>query len=256
MSSPANAGDPGDEAAPHVKKEDILSEIKRVAAENGGKPPGRLAFEAEAGIREHEWRGRHWARWSDAIREAGLEPNQKSTAYGERYLIEQLIELIRALGHFPTSSELRLKATNSPDFPSEMAFRRFGGKQQLVARTLAHAKSRSGCDDVLVFCEAASSNPPSTKTAEKISESANGFVYLLKSGRFYKIGRSNAVGRRERELTIQLPEKASTVHSIRTDDPVGIEAYWHTRFESKRKNGEWFDLTPQDVSAFRRRKFM
>jgi hypothetical protein len=27
-----------------------------------------------------------------------------------------------------------------------------------------------------------------------------GFVYLIKSGRFYKIGRSNAVGRREREL--------------------------------------------------------
>ena len=78
----------------------------------------------------------------------------------------------------------------------------------------------------------------------------------MKSGRYYKIGRSNAAGRREYELAIQLPEKLKTIHSIRTDDPPGIERYWHRRFETKRKNGEWFDLNPLDVKAFRRRKFM
>jgi Meiotically Up-regulated Gene 113 (MUG113) protein len=83
-----------------------------------------------------------------------------------------------------------------------------------------------------------------------------GSVYLLKAGGFYKIGRSVAVGQRECQLAIQLPEKAITLHAIRTDDPVGIEAYWHKRFESRRKNGEWFELDPADVKAFRRRKFM
>src|SRR5262249_9334532 len=100
--------------------------------------------------------------------------------------------------------------------------------------------------------------PPAREVAEErdAPRAEIGFVYLIKSGRFYKIGRTSAAGRREREIALQLPEKATANHVIRTDDPVGIEAYWHKRFEARRKNGEWFELSVTDIAAFRRRKFM
>lgn len=76
----------------------------------------------------------------------------------------------------------------------------------------------------------------------------------MKSGEFYKIGLSNASGRREYEIGIQLPEKLKLVHEIRTDCPAALESYWHNRFAAKRKNGEWFDLNGADVRAFKARK--
>jgi len=118
-------------------------------------------------------------------------------------------------------------------------------------------ENRVGYEDVLSLC-GQYIPPRATKAPENAEDVAGeiGFVYLMKSGKFYKLGRSNAAGRREYELGIQLPEKLKTVHVIRTDDPAGIETYWHSRFEAKRKNGEWFDLDVSEVAAFKRRKFM
>ncbi|HEU0010358.1 MAG TPA: GIY-YIG nuclease family protein [Verrucomicrobiae bacterium] len=122
---------------------------------------------------------------------------------------------------------------------------------------MSHCKSKGGLVDVIAICEPLCSTEQSLKNVSRV-ELEIGFVYLLKSGKHYKIGRSNAAGRRERELQIQLPEAANYVHVIRTDDPVGIEAYRHNRFEPKRirKGAEWFDLDASDVKAFRRRRFM
>src|SRR5262245_45298090 len=122
-------------------------------------------------------------------------------------------------------------------------------------QTRCHCRTRGDFSDVLGMCEAVSRAGPRSP-AKRDEEPEMGFVYLFKSGRHYKIGKSNAAGRREREVALQLPERTTTVHTIRTDDPAGIESYWHRRFEPKRLNGEWFDLSAADVKAFKRRKFM
>jgi hypothetical protein len=72
----------------------------------------------------------------------------------------------------------------------------------------------------------------------------------------YKIGKADLVGRRTKQVAVNLPEDLELVHAISTDDAYGIEAYWHRRFDEKRRGGEWFVLTAADVKAFKRRKFM
>jgi hypothetical protein len=240
-----------------MDRETILNEIKRTAEGNGGIPLGTARFFAETGIRPSDWEGKYWARWGDAVIEAGYRPNALQGSYDDKWVIEKLVAVVRKLGRFPTVQDLKLEATREKDFPSENVFtRHFGKKVELVKSTIQYCTRKGGYDDVLSICNAAlvEVQPESRGTREGQPE--YGFVYLMKSGKYYKIGRTTAVGRREYELGIQLPEKAATVHTIRTDDPPGIEAYWHNRFRDKRKNGEWFELGAEDVNAFKKRRFM
>jgi hypothetical protein len=239
-----------------VTKEHVLSEIRRTAAENGGQPLGRGAFFNATGIRESDWIGKWWPRWNDVLAEAGLPPNQMNPRRPDDDMLQRLAELLRELGHYPVIAELKMKASTDKTFPSPKTFDRFGGKRGVAARLQAFAVERS-LDDVAALCAPVLEGGDEDDSAAVTLEAAPvGVVYLVKSGRFYKVGRSNAVGRRQYELAIQLPEKATLVHSIATDDPPGIEGYWHRRFADRRRNGEWFELTTADVSAFRRRKFM
>lgn len=239
-----------------MDKQVILNEIKRTAEENGGTPLGRDAFLTATGIKQKDWYGKYWARWGDALREAGYSPNQMQEAYAEDDILAKLTEFIRKIGHFPVEGELRIKARNDKSFPSHTTLGRLGSKSKVAIRLVEYCTRIGGLDDVLAIAAARIRPKNTLEEPEVTTKEILGYVYLIRSSRFYKIGRSNSVGRRERELAIQLPEKATTVHVIRTDDPSGIEAYWHKRFESKRKNGEWFELSAQDVAAFKRRKFM
>jgi hypothetical protein len=239
-----------------MKKEHILQEIRRTAEANGGAPLGWRKFTKETGIREADWLGKHWARWSDGLREAGYAPNQMTTGYDETFLFQKFIELARELKKLPVKGDFLFKSRRDSTFPHSSTFENFGSKAELVTSVKEYCQSREGYEDIVLLCEGYVSRTNNDSEAADSSDGEIGFIYLMKSGKFFKIGRSNATGRREYELGIQLPEKLKTVHVIGTDDPPGIEAYWHNRFEAKRKNGEWFELDAADVAAFKRRKFM
>lgn len=240
-----------------MDKQHILEEIRRTAKENGGAPLGRRRFLRETGIRESDWLGRFWVRWNDAVREAGCEPNVKQSAFDREVLLERLAALVRELLHYPVAGELQMKKTKDPDFPSPKTFRRFGRKAQVASALLNWCEANPGWEDVRAICAPLAVSEVADDVTENDAQASDiGYVYMMKSGKYYKIGRSKAPGRREAELAIQLPEPIVTIHTIKTDDPGGIEKYWHGRFSERRKNGEWFELQREDVSAFRRRKFM
>lgn len=244
-----------------MKKENIINEIKRTAEANSGKPLGWRKFETETGIHQNEWFGKFWARWSDALREAGFEPNKKTEAYDENFLVEKLVTLVQELGKFPSQADLKLKSHNNRTFPSDSAFdRRLGRQKEKITKVIKYCKDKGNLEDVLEIClpvyELTKSNVEIGKFDSTKDSTAYGFVYLMRSGKYHKIGRSNDTGRRKYEIGIQLPEKLAVIHEIKTDDPVGIEEYWHKRFLDKRKNGEWFELSQSDIRAFKKRKFM
>ncbi|HUC89402.1 MAG TPA: GIY-YIG nuclease family protein [Patescibacteria group bacterium] len=240
-----------------MQKEDILAEIRRTAQENGGKPLGKSRFEETTGIATTDWL-RYWSRFGDLQREAGFEPNKFNAAYDEGYLFEKIIQLTRELQRFPTNNEKRTKSYNDPDFPSATVFDRLGTKSQLITKVYVYCLDKPQYKDVLTMIEPFLEVEGSEAQSDGVDSAASdadlkvGSVYLFRSGRYYKIGMTKDTVRRGSELRIQLPESLNLIHSIQTDDPSGIEAYWHKRFENKRMNGEWFNLTSADIKAFRR----
>ena len=239
-----------------ITKEHILSEIKRTAKTNGGVPLGWRKFESESGIRYEDWYGKFWARWGDAVREAGFQPNRLSEAYTDQFLLENLALLTRKLGRAPVWGELLLAARDDPKFPGEGAFRRLGRKSARASRVIAFCEANPGFEDVAALWRQILTKQDSSSAEDSALPKRAGYVYLLQHGSRseYKIGRTHRPVDREGEIGVQLPEESKPTHYIQTDDPAGIENYWQRRFSSKRKNGEWFALTADDIRSFRRWK--
>ncbi len=183
------------------------------------------------------------------MREAGLQPNVLAVAQPDEVLIREYIALIRELGRFPIESDLRLKGNR--------VLARLGNKRHRANKVLEYARQHAGCEDVIPFCEAiAMAKPLPNERPTSPSVGAAGYVYLIRHGTRaeYKIGKTFNPVRREGELRLELPEQLQPIHYIKTDDASGVEEYWHKRFDKKRKGGEFFALTLNDVQAFKRWK--
>lgn len=86
------------------------------------------------------------------------------------------------------------------------------------------------------------------KVQRRVGAVYKGYVYLLQSATgAYKIGRTKNPKDRMKTFSVKLPFEVEYICIIQTDDMYGLEQSLHDQFANKRLNGEWFNLTPEDV---------
>lgn len=83
-----------------------------------------------------------------------------------------------------------------------------------------------------------------------------GILYLMKSGSFYKIGKTRdeaTLQRRLAAISTASPLPVTLDHTIVLpgNEEDFLETYLHEKFASARHNGEWFHLQPDHVQYIR-----
>src|SRR5262249_27384319 len=147
-------------------RDQILDEIRRLAASNSGRPPGRRLFESETGIRESAWFGVYWSRWGDALSEAGFTPTAPNERLDEEHVLMQLAEACRHFGRVPATMELRMYKRLDATFPNEKTIlAAFGGKANLVRRLGEWVRARAGYEDVAAMVPESAASEAEPKTA-------------------------------------------------------------------------------------------
>jgi len=75
----------------------------------------------------------------------------------------------------------------------------------------------------------------------------NGYIYVLRSGPYCKIGRTKNVLRRFPQISLQLPFETRLFAVFWEADMCAEEAGLHWFFNEQRQNGEWFILPEQEL---------
>lgn len=78
----------------------------------------------------------------------------------------------------------------------------------------------------------------------------DGYLYVLRAGDYYKIGRSKTPTERIKQLKIQLPFPVEVVYLFPCEDMVAVEGWYHWLFADQRVNGEWFLLHDALLASF------
>ena len=193
-------------------KEQIVNEIRRMADKHG-RPPGRRLFERETGIAMADWYGSLFRSWGDALAEAGYEPNEKQDKLSPEHVLREYAKVVRHFGRVPAAIDLRMYSRERPEVPGHTTFiNHFGNKAGLDAALARWVYGQDEFQDLIAMLPPPKESPTVEAAGAPDRGGARrteGLVYLLKSGDHYKIGRSQELERRVREIRIAMPEEVS-----------------------------------------------
>ena len=102
------------------------------------------------------------------------------------------------------------------------------------------AVNQPGYKDLYAMCAPLVKSEPDEVLSELRNANVPGRVYMLYSHSLalYKIGESDDLKRRYQEIQSAVPGNLDEIHVLETDDPAGIERYWHRRFKHNKKIDE------------------
>jgi hypothetical protein len=79
-----------------------------------------------------------------------------------------------------------------------------------------------------------------------------GHVYVIRSGEYCKIGRTQDIQKRILALQTGSPHPIQLLIVTEVSDAIAIEKALHQRYTHRRQGGEWFALAPEDIAAITR----
>jgi len=83
----------------------------------------------------------------------------------------------------------------------------------------------------------------------------SGYVYLLKSGGLYKIGRAENFKQRLGFYKTENPFNVEVIAQFYVEDSIKTERLLLDTFKNKKVKGEWFNLNDKDIQKFQKLRF-
>lgn len=153
----------------HVKQ-DILRRIREIADRNDGHAPGREKFQSETGIKPHEWRGKIWRNWSDAVAEAGFAPNELQAAFTDDELLRPVLEIAKDLRRFPSFADIDFEARRRAGAPGPKTIAA-RWKMFEMATALHEYAERVGEPEVAAYARAY--KPPRRQSQDEVGDAVS-----------------------------------------------------------------------------------
>ncbi len=80
-----------------------------------------------------------------------------------------------------------------------------------------------------------------------VQKNDEGFIYIIKSGEYYKIGRAKDKDNRVKTYITENPKEIKLIFSHKVKNSKATERFLHQMFHKKKFRNEWFSLNEEDI---------